>query len=117
MLTLRLWGHPSVALLGTHVSTQVLEQLRTFQRVYLALDQDDADLEATLRIADRLGPTAVPVALPDGVKDISELGRLPGRRAAFAAALLEATGGSNRDAPLAEERSTSAHAELRDRAA
>jgi DNA primase len=38
LLTLRMWGYPSVALLGTHVSAHVIDQLQTFQRVYLALD-------------------------------------------------------------------------------
>jgi len=54
--------------------------------VYLVLDQDDAGIEATLRLADALGSTAVPVALPEGTKDIAELAPRADGQAVFAAA-------------------------------
>ena len=41
-LTLRSWGYPAVALVGTHARPDIVDSLRTFQRVYLVLDQDDA---------------------------------------------------------------------------
>jgi DNA primase len=92
LLTLRRWGLPAVALVGTHTRPAAIEELRTFQRVYLVLDQDDAGREATLRLADTLGAIAVPVALPDGIKDVAELAPRPDGQALFAAALLEAVG-------------------------
>ncbi|PYX29652.1 MAG: hypothetical protein DMG80_14200 [Acidobacteria bacterium] len=91
-LTLRRWGYPAVALLGTHARPDILELLRGFQRVYLVLDQDDAGLEAIMRLMDALGPVAIPVALPDDIKDVAELGPRADGQAVFASALLEAVG-------------------------
>jgi DNA primase len=92
-LTLRHWGYPVVALVGTHTRPDLLDQLREFQRLYVVLDQDDAGLEATFRLVESIGPRAIPVALPDDVKDVAELGPRPDGPALFAAALLEAVGG------------------------
>jgi DNA primase len=92
LLTLRNWGYPAVALVGTHTRPDVIDQLRTFQRVFLVLDQDDGGLEATLKLVDALGPNAVPVALPPGIKDVAELAPRSDGRGQFAGALLEAVG-------------------------
>jgi DNA primase len=91
-LTLRQWGYPSLALMGTHGSAAVLEQLRAFERVYVVLDQDDAGFEGTLRLVGALGQVAVPVALPEDVKDVATLAVNPDGPAVFAQALLEAAG-------------------------
>lgn len=93
-LTLRMWGYPAVALLGTDVRQELLDDLRAFRRVYLVLDGDDAGVEATIRLQEQVGPTAVAVALPDGVKDVGELAARPDGSTVFAAALLEAVGAS-----------------------
>ena len=89
VLALRRWGFPAVAILGTHVSHDVMDQLRTFKRVYLVLDQDDAGVEATLRLSRELGPIAVPVTLPEGSKDVAELAIREDGLGLFSAALLE----------------------------
>jgi DNA primase len=86
------WGYPVVGLMGTDVSALVLEQVRRFKRQYLVLDQDDAGAAATLRMVQELGSTAVPVALPQGVKDLGELGSCPDGPRLFAQALLDAAG-------------------------
>jgi DNA primase len=91
-LTLRRWGYPTVALLGTHARPDIVERLRGFQRVYLVLDRDDTGLEATIRLADALGPAAIAVALPDGIKDVAELAPRGDGQAIFARALLDAVG-------------------------
>ena len=91
-LTLRQWGYPVVALLGTNVRPDQVDQLRAFSRAYLVLDTDDAGFEATLALYDAIGPTAVPVALPDDVKDPAELASRPDGQAVFAEALLKAVG-------------------------
>jgi DNA primase len=91
-LTLNMWGYPVVATLGTHLRSDLVEALRGFQRQYLVLDNDDAGLEATLTLLQELGPTAIPVALPDGIKDPSQLATLVNGRELFAAALLQAVG-------------------------
>ena len=91
-LTLNMWGYPVVATLGTHLRLDLLEALRGFQRQYLVLDNDDAGFEATLTMLQELGPTAIPVALPDGIKDPSQLATVANGREQFAAALLQAVG-------------------------
>ena len=92
LLTLRQWGYPAVALLGTGLRPDQIDQLRTFARVYLVLDNDDAGFEAMLHLQEAIGPTAVPVALADGVKDPAELARRADGERLFAAALLESVG-------------------------
>ena len=49
-------------------------------------------VEATLALHEAIGPTAVPVALPDDVKDPAELASRPDGQAVFAEALLKAVG-------------------------
>jgi DNA primase len=99
LLTLRNWGYPAVALVGTHTRAEVIDQLRSFRRVYLVLDQDEAGIEATLKLVDAIGPGAVPVALPEGTKDVAELAPRADGQALFAGALLEAVGVSRPEAP------------------
>ena len=72
-----MWGYPVLALLGTDLRQDLVADLRTFRRVYLVLDGDDAGFEATCRLQEQIGPIAVPVALPDGIKDIAELAPRP----------------------------------------
>jgi DNA primase len=91
-LTLRMWGYPVLALLGTDLRQDLVADLRTLGRVYLVLDNDDAGLEAAWRLQQQIGPTAVAVALPEGIKDVAELAPRPDARALFAGALLEAVG-------------------------
>jgi DNA primase len=78
-LTLRGWGLPALALVGTRVRSGALRVLARFQRVYLALDNDAAGREATAVFQQALGERGVAVQLP-GVKDVAELAPLPGGR-------------------------------------
>ena len=78
-LSLRSWGLPALALVGTHVRAETLAALGRFARVYLALDNDPAGREATSRLIDHLGERAVSVSLPD-VKDVNELALRPNGR-------------------------------------
>jgi DNA primase len=91
-LVLRMWGYPVLALLGTELRHELLDDLRAFRRVYLVLDGDDAAIEATCKLMEQIGPTAVGVALPDDVKDVAELAVRPDGQAVFAGALLAAVG-------------------------
>jgi DNA primase len=92
LLTLRMWGYPVVSLVGTYTRPDLIEQLRTFGRTYLVLDNDDAGLEATLHVIQEIGTAAVPVALPDEVKDVAELATRADGHAVFAAALVDSIG-------------------------
>jgi DNA primase len=64
-LTVRRWGLPAPALLGTHARPAVVAALRRFARVYLALDDDAASRAATAALTAVLGGRAVAVAMPD----------------------------------------------------
>jgi DNA primase len=91
-LTLRMWGYPVVAMLGTHLRTDLVDALRAFNRQFLVLDNDDPGVEATLLLQQQLGDTAISVALPDGIKDPSQFATQSDGREQFAAALLQAVG-------------------------
>ena len=82
-LTLRSWGIPGLALVGTHVSSDSLRALARFEHLYLALDNDDAGRAATERLMQALGERALPMT-PPGVKDVAELAPDPEGRATFA---------------------------------
>ncbi|MGE3856853.1 MAG: CHC2 zinc finger domain-containing protein [Dehalococcoidia bacterium] len=84
------WRVPAVALVGTHLSPADLEVLAPFDRVYLALDPDEAGRRATAAIEPQLGNRAVAVGLPRGVHDLNELGQIDGGRDAFLRALADA---------------------------
>ena len=80
-LALRMWDVPGLALAGSYASEHNLRLLERFDRLYLALDQDEGGRKATAELASRFGSRAVPIALPPGVKDPAELARrLDGER-------------------------------------
>lgn len=101
-LTLRMWGLPALALVGTRVRPEVLHALATrFQRLYLALDADEAGQTAMAAFQEAMGVRAVPVRLPPGVKDVADLAPLPGAQETFAGALLLAAQGGDHVSPAA----------------
>ncbi len=53
----------------------------------LALDRDAAGTRATMHLTAALGERAVPLTLPDAVKDVGELATWPDGRQRLAAAL------------------------------
>ena len=63
----------------------------------LVLDGDEAGREAAAHLAEALGERARVVELPEGVKDVNELGALPGGRETFFR-LLDGAEGRRRDA-------------------
>ena len=84
------WKLRAISLLGTHLSRAALHALRSFRRVYLALDADDPGRRATERLVSELGARAVVVPLPTGVHDLSELGGHRAGRETFLRSLTEA---------------------------
>ena len=93
-LTLRMWGYPALALLGTHVREDLLAELRSFARIYLVLDNDEAGLKATSWLQEQIGSSAVGVPLPEGVNDPAQLAVQRDGQSLFAGALLQAAGAS-----------------------
>ena len=77
------WGLSICALLGTHVRAERLAFLQRARRVFIAFDSDEPGREAASDLARRLGARARFVELPDGVKDLNDLGRRPDGRATF----------------------------------
>ncbi len=82
-LTLSQWAFPAVALLGTRTSKRIVETLRRFRSVYIALDSDDAGQHASAELASALGRNAAVVELPTGIHDLNDLGRSTDGRQAF----------------------------------
>jgi DNA primase len=94
-LTLRAWGVPALGLCGSLVRPTVLNSLRRFARVYLALDADAGGEAGSLRLLEALGVRAVRVHLPKGCKDVAELAPRPDGATVFAAALRAADEAAN----------------------
>lgn len=79
-LTLAGWGLPACALLGSQAGPTLLRLLGRARSVVLVLDADDAGQAATRRLAAELPERATALCLPEGVKDVNELGaRADGR--------------------------------------
>jgi DNA primase len=75
LVALRMWNVPALALAGSYASEHNLRLLERFDRLYLALDQDDGGRSTTAELASRFGSRAVAIALPRGVKDPADLVR------------------------------------------
>lgn len=82
-LALVQWGLPGCATLGCHALDGVAPGLARARRVYLAMDNDPAGQEATARLRELLGRRAVPVSLPEGVKDVADLAMRPNGKQTF----------------------------------
>jgi len=77
------WNLPICALLGTHVRAERLRFLERVPEVVLAFDNDDEGLTAARELAESLGGHARMLRLPDGVKDLAELGASDAGRETF----------------------------------
>jgi DNA primase len=86
-LALRSWEVAAVALCGARASPEALLGLRRFDRLYLALDDDDAGHAGARQLAEALDAKTVRLMLPDGVKDVAELAVRPDGQALFLAAV------------------------------
>ncbi|MHB8618856.1 MAG: toprim domain-containing protein, partial [Chloroflexota bacterium] len=92
-LTLQRWRLPAIGLGGTHASSRLVDALQRFERVYVAFDNDPAGREATQRLTERLGHRAIPISLPAGFKDVSDLGLDPDGRLLLVRTLEESGSG------------------------
>ena len=92
-LTAVQWGLPAAALTGSHVSRAAFQALARFRRVFVVMDSDAAGRRATDELSSALGARALAVQLPDGVKDLNDLGRVPEGRRLFEQCLAEARSG------------------------
>jgi DNA primase len=76
-LTLRLWGIPAVALLGTHVPPDVLAALATCRTLVLCLDDDPAGWAGAAAIEAAVGARVVRCPPFQRAKDVNELAQRP----------------------------------------
>jgi DNA primase len=89
-LTLVGWGLPGFAALGGALSREAFAALAHARTIYLAFDRDAPGQEAVRKLAARLDGRARRVLLPEGVKDVNELGQRPDGWDQFRACLLRA---------------------------
>jgi DNA primase len=89
-LTAVSWDLPTCALLGTQVRAGGLRFLDRARSVVFVLDSDEAGRDAAEQLAAAMGDRATVLRLPDGVKDLNELGAAEGGREAFFQVLDEA---------------------------
>ena len=92
-LTMVQWGLPAAALAGTHVSEHAVNALSRFERVYLAMDNDEAGERATRTLCDELGGRAVQVQIPSFAHDVNDLMSYPDGERLFRSVLAEAEAG------------------------
>ncbi len=83
------WNLPICALLGTHVRAERLRFLAGVPEVVLVFDNDDEGQRAASELAESLGNHARILRLPDGVKDLGELGASGDGRETFFRLLAE----------------------------
>ncbi len=83
------WNLPICALLGTHVRAERLRFLERVPEVVLVFDNDDEGQRAAYELAESLGGHTRILRLPDGVKDLGDLGASDGGRETFFGLLAE----------------------------
>jgi DNA primase len=94
------WNLPICALLGTHVRAERLGFLERVPEVVLAFDNDDEGQHAARELAESLSDRARVLHLPDGVKDLGELGAREDGRETFLRLVAE-LGPAEREVPHA----------------
>src|SRR5690606_80371 len=75
------WSLPICALQGTRVQAEKLGFLQRARTVLIVFDNDDPGRAAAAELAGRLGQRAHVVCLPEGIKDLNDLGRVSDGRA------------------------------------
>jgi DNA primase len=88
------WGLAICALLGTQVRAERLAFLQRSRRVLIVFDNDEPGRQAAADLAGRLGTRARVVPIPEGMKDLNDLGRRPDGRAIFFQLVKEAERGA-----------------------
>lgn len=83
------WNLPICALLGTHVRAERLRFLERVPEVVLVFDNDEEGQHAARDLAQSLGDHARVLRLPDGIKDLGELGASDDGRDTFFSLLAE----------------------------
>ncbi len=84
MLTLIQWGYAAVALIGSHLKAEWMEELEFADRVYIVTDSDAPGRASAQRLASTFGERAIIVPPLANAKDVNELAMQPDGRKVFA---------------------------------
>ena len=83
MLTLLQWGYPAVALLGSHLKREWVEELAFAEHLYIVTDSDEPGRASAQILAETFDQRAVIVAPIPSAKDVNELAAQPSGRERF----------------------------------
>lgn len=89
MLTLLQWGYPAVALLGSHLKEEWVEELAIAKRIFIVTDSDQAGRAAARQLARVFNKRAIVVPPLPHAKDVNELAMQPDGEAVFRALLAQ----------------------------
>lgn len=89
-LTLIEWGYPTVALLGSHLRSDLVGELATAKRIFIVTDSDEPGRRAAWRLAETFDEHARIVPPLPNAKDVNELATCPRCRETFSALVQQA---------------------------
>ncbi len=82
-LTLLQWGYAAVALLGSHLKKEWLDELSLVERLYIVTDSDEPGRASAQVLAENFGQRAVIIPPLSNAKDVNELAAQPDGREVF----------------------------------
>jgi DNA primase len=85
LLTLIEWGYPTVALLGSHLKREQVDELANAKRIFIVTDSDTAGRRSAHKLAEIFADRACVVPPLPNAKDVNELAMKPRGRKIFAA--------------------------------
>lgn len=91
LLTLLQWGYPTVALMGSHVKSELVDELRDAERIYVVTHPDEAGRRVAGELAEIFEERTYILPPLPGAKDPNELAKQPHAKETFAALVREAT--------------------------
>jgi DNA primase len=83
-LTLVEWGYAAVALLGSHLKQEQIDELAQAERIFIATDSDEPGRKSARQLAELFGKRARIVPPLPRAKDVNELAMRPHGREIFA---------------------------------
>ncbi len=91
LLTLLQWGYPTLALMGSHVKEELVDELRNVERIYVIKHPDEAGRRVACQLAENFGEQIRILPPLPGAKDPNELAKQPHAREMFVALIQKAT--------------------------
>ncbi len=85
MFTLVEWGYPTLALMGSHIKDELIDELAGAERIYIVTHPDEAGQRVARQLIETLGKRARIVPPLPHAKDVNELAGRPRAKEIFAA--------------------------------